>query len=399
MNSTSHPKTNQGLQLFVAASLSLFALFGLQACGGGGGGGTPAAPTLSVAAASGVEGDTGATDTLDFALTLSAAASSDVTVTYSTSDDTATTADSDYVASTGATLVIPAGQTSGTISITVTGDDTLEFDESFNLQISNAQNATISGGSQSVTGTILSDDSLAGYYTSSAITTVNEDMGTLDIPAGDFQVIADINRLSIIDLTNNLIYIADISAFDTATSFTANARIYKDGNYTDDNANISGVINGDQSLDLTLTADSGNAGGDGNYTATDGVMSLGYSAKNSDAPIPLSIGDTWLNTPFSIGFLINSDSTINISTRGSTSSALPLDDCTADSVTLQNIISEQLGRIQTFNTTNITGCAVTSFLNGYITSYDTTPTTSDDAILFLLFNDDGVNAASLSKLL
>ena len=396
MNSTSHPKTNQGLQLFVAASLSLFALFGLQACGGGGGGGTPAAPTLSVAAASGVEGDTGATDTLDFALTLSAAASSDVTVTYSTSDDTATTADSDYVASTGATLVIPAGQTSGTISITVTGDDTLEFDESFNLQISNAQNATISGGSQSVTGTILSDDSLAGYYTSSAITTVNEDMGTLDIPAGDFQVIADINRLSIIDLTNNLIYIADINAFDTPASFTANARIYKDGNYTDDNANISGVINVDQSLDLTLIVDSGNAGGDGNYTATTGVMTLAYSTKNGDVPLVFDNGSFWQDSgPITTNLGLISSTATNITTNSDVSST-SLNNCRADSVDFKNIITEQIGRIRSFSVPSVTICAAMTPLDGYLTSYDTV--SANDTVLFIWFNDDGAHAANLSQL-
>jgi len=353
-----------------------------------------AAPTLSVAAASGVEGDTGATDTLDFALTLSAAASSDVTVTYSTSDDSATSADSDYVASAGETLVIPAGQTSATISITITGDDALEFDESFNLQISNAQNASISGGSQSVTGTIQSDDSLAGYYTSSEITTVNEGMGSLAIPVGNIQVIADINRLSIIDLTNNLIYIADISAFDTATSFTANARIYKDGNYTDDNANISGVINGDQSLDLTLTADSGN----GDYTT--GAMALEYSAKNSDAPLVFADTNQWQDTgPPAAGLGFSSNTTMSITTIG----AVPptsISDCRADPVNFQNVVTEQIGRIRSFNAVSDGNCDASIVLDGYITSYDTDSATlpDEDRVLFIWFNDDSVHASSMARI-
>jgi len=393
MNSTNHPKTNQGLQLFVAASLSLLALFSLQACGGGGGSSTPAAPTLSVAAASIVEGNDNTT-TLDFELSLSAAASEDVTVTYSTTDNTATIADNDYIASNADTLIIPAGQTSATIAITVMGDTVLEFDESFNLQIS-ASNATIATGSDTVTGTILSDDSLAGYYTSSEITTVNEGMGSLVIPVGNIQVIADTNRLSIVDLANNLIYIADISAFDTATSFSANARIYKDGNYTGDNANISGVINGEQSLDLVLTADNNNAGGDGNYTATsdsatsDG-MTLAYSAKNRDVAVDLTSKSVWDSSTGGIQPITNTN--INISTNSNVNSA-ELKNCRADSVALESVISEQLGRIRSFSASTLTNCVAAPPLDGYITSFDTSNT--DDTVLFIWFNNNGVYAATL----
>ncbi len=271
MNSNTRSKKisiNQALQLVV---VSLVAALGMSACGSSGGGSTPAAPatpTLTVAAGSVVEGTTGATTTVDFTVSLSAVASSDVSVTYSTADNTATTADLDYIASSGATLVIPAGSLSGVISITVTGDDDIELDENFNLLINSAPGATIASGSESVVGAILSDDSLAAYYTSTGTTTVNEGNGTLDILAGQIQVIADANRLAIINLTNDLVYIADISAINATPVFNANARIYKGGNYTGDNASISGVINLDAnqtitSLDLTFTADSVNAGGNG----------------------------------------------------------------------------------------------------------------------------------------
>jgi len=391
MNHLNPAKTRQGLQFFTATLLSLFALFSLQACSGGGGGGgnKSVTPTLSVAAASVIESEPGVNPTLDFTLTLSEAASEDVTVTYSTVDDTATVVDNDYIASNADTLVIPAGQTSATIAITVTGDTVLEFDESFTLQIS-ASNATVAAGSDTVTGTILSDDSLAGYYTSNTITTVNEGMGTLDIPAGDFQVIADINRLSIIDLTNNLIYIADISAFDTPTSFTANARIYKAGNYTDDNANISGVINGDKSLDLTLTADSGDAGGDGSYTTTDGVMSLGYSGKNGVAAIDITSEATWSSLTGGIQPITNSN--INISTNNEVD-AVNLRSCDINSVTLENVISEQTGRIRSFFVSSALSCITSTPLNGFITNFDIT--NPDDTMLFILFSDNNIHAATL----
>ena len=71
---------------------------------------------------------------------LSKAASSDVTINYSTTDGTAT-AGSDYTSGSG-TLAIVAGQTSGTIVVPVISDDTAEGPENFTLTLSDASGAT-----------------------------------------------------------------------------------------------------------------------------------------------------------------------------------------------------------------------------------------------------------------
>ena len=78
-------------------------------------------PSLSIADASVTEGNSGTT-TANFTVTLSAAATSTVTVNYATANGTAT-AGSDYVAASG-TLTFTAGQTSKTIPVTVNGDTT-----------------------------------------------------------------------------------------------------------------------------------------------------------------------------------------------------------------------------------------------------------------------------------
>ena len=66
---------------------------------------------------------------MEFVATLSGESASDVTVEYATSDATAT-AGADYT-SASSTLTIPAGSLSGTIEVSVLGDELDEVDETF----------------------------------------------------------------------------------------------------------------------------------------------------------------------------------------------------------------------------------------------------------------------------
>ena len=91
---------------------------------------------------------------LAFAVTLSRAASSTVTVDYATANGTAT-AGADYAATSG-TLSFAAGETSKTISVAVLDDDHDEGEET--LSLSNASGARISDAS--ATGTIENTDPL-----------------------------------------------------------------------------------------------------------------------------------------------------------------------------------------------------------------------------------------------
>jgi hypothetical protein len=110
-------------------------------------------PTLSVADASVNEGNAG-TSTATFTVTLSAAAAGAVTVNYATADGTAT-AGSDYTASSG-TLTFAAGQTTKTVAVTVSGDTTVEPNETFVVNLSGASGATIADAQAQ--GTITNDD-------------------------------------------------------------------------------------------------------------------------------------------------------------------------------------------------------------------------------------------------
>ena len=112
------------------------------------------APDVSISDANVVEGNSGTAD-LTFDVTLSNASSSDVSVDYATSDSTATVG-SDYTAASG-TLTIPAGDTSGTITVHAKGDTTYEADETLTVTLSRL----VGGGSitnDTATGTIRNDD-------------------------------------------------------------------------------------------------------------------------------------------------------------------------------------------------------------------------------------------------
>src|SRR5215831_3100330 len=115
---------------------------------------SPGSPWIQIADAPAVtEGNTG-TAAATFTVTLSVASTQTVTVAYATADGTAT-AGSDYQAASG-TLTIPAGQTSGAITVLVNGDRLPEPNETFAVNLSSPTNATIADG-QGV-GTIVDDE-------------------------------------------------------------------------------------------------------------------------------------------------------------------------------------------------------------------------------------------------
>jgi Calx-beta domain len=103
------------------------------------------------------EGNAGQT-AFRFTVSLDTAQAAPVTVDFATADGTAT-APGDYAA-TGGTLTFAPGETAKTVTVQVNGDTSLEPNEVFNLNLSNATgNATIADA-QGV-GTIVNDDQVA----------------------------------------------------------------------------------------------------------------------------------------------------------------------------------------------------------------------------------------------
>jgi hypothetical protein len=104
---------------------------------------TPGVPAVSIGDVTLTEGNTG-TRAATFTVTLSVASTQPVTIAYATSNGTAS-AGTDYQAASG-TLIIPAGQTTGTITVLVNGDRIGEPNETFFVNLSSPSNATVADG-------------------------------------------------------------------------------------------------------------------------------------------------------------------------------------------------------------------------------------------------------------
>ena len=100
-----------------------------------------AIPQVSINDVTITEGNSG-TRNANFIVSLSNPSSQTISVNYQTVDDEATTANNDYVATTG-TITFTPGQTTKTLPITVNGDTIGEANEAFTVLLTNAVNATL----------------------------------------------------------------------------------------------------------------------------------------------------------------------------------------------------------------------------------------------------------------
>ena len=120
---------------------------------------------LRTGPASVTEGDSGSTD-MTFTLTLTEPAVRQVTVDYADTGTGTATSGTDYTALAAGTVTIPVGGTSGTITVSVTGDTVTERHETVELTLSNLRNARfLTASMNSLTGTIRNDD---GFPTANA---------------------------------------------------------------------------------------------------------------------------------------------------------------------------------------------------------------------------------------
>ncbi|MBX7231982.1 MAG: hypothetical protein K1X29_07845, partial [Bdellovibrionales bacterium] len=110
-------------------------------------------PTVSISDTSFTEGSIGS-----FTVSLSQPTTLPVTVAYTMVDETATSP-ADYIGATGI-LTIPAGQSSGTVSINIVDDSVYEGNETFRFEISAVNNADMGPVTLSKQITITDNDSV-----------------------------------------------------------------------------------------------------------------------------------------------------------------------------------------------------------------------------------------------
>ena len=120
---------------------------------------TQALATLSIDSPRVVEGGTGDTPTLDFTVTLAPAMAVQATVNYAHSPGGTATSGVDHAAIASGTLTFAPGETSKTISVTVTGDTMPESDEGVTLAFSNpTPSGVIIASGNFASGSIVDDD-------------------------------------------------------------------------------------------------------------------------------------------------------------------------------------------------------------------------------------------------
>lgn len=114
----------------------------------------PAPVTLQVDDVTGSEN----AGTLAFTVSLSAASSQPVRVEYATRNGSAQAGENADYLETNGSLSFPAGTTSASVSVSLVDDQVAEATESFRLELSSAENATIADASG--TATIFDDDQI-----------------------------------------------------------------------------------------------------------------------------------------------------------------------------------------------------------------------------------------------
>ena len=131
-----------------------------------------APPSLTINDPMVTEGDSG-TVTAVFTTTLSAISAKTITVDYDTMDGTAVST-ADYNSASD-TLTFAPGVMEQSFSVTVNGDTTDEFDETFTVELSNESNVTLADSSGQAT---ITDDDAQPTLTIADVTVTEGDSGT-----------------------------------------------------------------------------------------------------------------------------------------------------------------------------------------------------------------------------
>jgi hypothetical protein len=240
-----------------------------------------AVPAISIDDQATDEGNSGDNPVLEFNVTLTNPSDQTITVDYTTTDDTATTGDNDYDAASG-TVTFLAGDTTEPVDVTLNGDDVLESDETFTVDLSGESGATVADGSG--TGTIQNDDAVPAISVSPAIVTEGN--------AGDTTLSFDVTLSQISADTATVDYstVDDIATTADGDYETASGTVTFDPGQ--DAKQVEVTVHGDVTYEndetLTLVLSDATAATIDVDTATGTIM-------NDDDPPTLSISNVSLD--------------------------------------------------------------------------------------------------------
>jgi len=275
------------------------------------------APTLSIADVTVTEGNIGTTSAT-FAVTLSAASTTPVTVSFATTDGTAKNATGDYIASSGLLTFAP-GVTSQTITVLVDGDTIHESNETFTVDLSSPTGATLAKGS--ATGTITNDDA-APTLAINNVTTTEGNTGTKN-----FTFTVSLTGVTEVPVTVNYATSNGTATAGTDYIATTGSLTFAPGDIA---KAVTVLVNGDTTNEANETflvllsgatgATIADASGTGAILNDDGASTA--SLRISDATTTEgNTGTKILNFPVILSFASTSTVTVNFSTINSTATA------------------------------------------------------------------------------
>ncbi|MEM6398386.1 MAG: Calx-beta domain-containing protein, partial [Bacteroidota bacterium] len=185
------------------------------------------------------------------------------TVDYATSDGTATTADSDYLAASG-TLTFNPGIIRQTFTLTINSDNDIELDETINLSLSNP------------TGPLSIDQGMA------IVTIENDDIATLTVE--DVSLIEGSNGT-----TTDFVFTVSLDAevpggFDLAYTTSDGTATTADNDYVDNDGTLTFSGTAGESQQITVLVNQDNMlESDENFLITLGAITNTALAANIDA--------------------------------------------------------------------------------------------------------------------
>ncbi len=156
-------------------------------------------PSVTINDVSTTEGNSG-TKILTFTATLTNAASGAFTVSYATANNTATTANSDYASASGTLNFAGTNGEPKTIAVTLNGDNTVEPDETFFVNLTNASLLNVRIFDAQGIGTIQNDDGGASLSIAAA------NAGKIEGNSGTTPFFFTINRGGDVSSTSSVNY-------------------------------------------------------------------------------------------------------------------------------------------------------------------------------------------------
>ncbi|MCK4865278.1 MAG: hypothetical protein KAT06_07585 [Gammaproteobacteria bacterium] len=241
------------------------------------------------------------------------------------------------------------------------------------------------------------DANPVGYY-SGTLSTVSPVQNPVNANA---KAIVDSDKFLMVHIdntgSNSLLYKGTFTDI-TATTFTADVRIYHNGAFLRTATISNGTITEKSSMTATLS-------GTGDYTSTS--FSLTYDTTiNARTPIISVSADQWFvptNTP--TGFIFSNTAATEITNTYENIAIVhdALKGCGVANIALIDVASEQVGRIRTYTANYTTSDLCENFVSdfsmtAYMTTFDSVVGgTNDDRYLWITYNDNNFFADALVK--